>query len=174
MNAPVRTTVNKGLIGMIVAVATIGGLLFGYDSGAVNGTQDGLRTAFDLSSGGLGFTVGSLLIGCAVGAFFAGRLADVIGRRSVMILAAILFVVGALVQGVTDIHALFVVARFSGGMAVGAASVLSPLYISEMAPANIRGRLTTVQQVMIITGLTAAFVVNYFLAQSAGTPEAHP
>jgi SP family sugar:H+ symporter-like MFS transporter len=169
MSAPVRTTVNKGLIGMIVAVATIGGLLFGYDSGAVNGTQDGLRTAFDLSSGGLGFTVGSLLIGCAVGAFFAGRLADVIGRRSVMILAAILFVVGALVQGVTDVHMLFVIARFSGGMAVGAASVLSPLYISEMAPANIRGRLTTVQQVMIITGLTAAFVVNYFLAQSAGS-----
>ena len=87
MNAPVRTTVNKGLIGMIVAVATIGGLLFGYDSGAVNGTQDGLRTAFNLSSGGLGFTVGSLLIGCAVGAFFAGRMADAIGRRSVMILA---------------------------------------------------------------------------------------
>ena len=169
MNAPVRTTVNSGLIGMIVAVATIGGLLFGYDSGAVNGTQDGLKTAFDLSDAGLGFTVGSLLIGCAVGAFFAGRLADAIGRRAVMILAALLFVVGALVQGMTDVHTLFVVARFAGGMAVGAASVLSPLYISEMAPANIRGRLTTVQQVMIITGLTLAFVVNYFLAQSAGS-----
>ena len=169
MNAPVRTTVNTGLISMIVAVATIGGLLFGYDSGAVNGTQDGLKTAFDLSDAGLGFTVGSLLIGCAAGAFFAGRLADAIGRRAVMILAALLFVVGALVQGMTDVHTLFVVARFAGGMAVGAASVLSPLYISEMAPANIRGRLTTVQQVMIITGLTAAFVVNYFLAQSAGS-----
>jgi SP family sugar:H+ symporter-like MFS transporter len=154
MNAPVRTTVNSGLIGMIVAVATIGGLLFGYDSGAVNGTQDGLRTTFGLSDAGLGFTVGSLLIGCAAGAFFAGRLADAIGRRSVMIMAALLFVVGALVQGVTDSHTLFIIARFSGGMAVGAASVLSPLYISEMAPANIRGRLTTVQQVMIITGLT--------------------
>ena len=169
MNAPVRTTVNTGLISMIVAVATIGGLLFGYDSGAVNGTQDGLKTAFDLSDAGLGFTVGSLLIGCAVGAFFAGRLADAIGRRAVMILAALLFVVGALVQGMTDVHTLFVVARFAGGMAVGAASVLSPLYISEMAPANIRGRLTTVQQVKIITGLTLAFVVNYFLAQSAGS-----
>ena len=135
MNAPVRTTVNTGLISMIVAVATIGGLLFGYDSGAVNGTQDGLKTAFDLSDAGLGFTVGSLLIGCAVGAFFAGRLADAIGRRAVMILAALLFVVGALVQGMTDVHTLFVVARFAGGMAVGAASVLSPLYISEMAPA---------------------------------------
>jgi SP family sugar:H+ symporter-like MFS transporter len=160
--------VNTGLIGMIVAVATIGGLLFGYDSGAVNGTQDGLRTEFGLSDASLGFTVGSLLIGCAVGAFFAGRLADVIGRRMVMVLAAVLFVFGALVQGLTGIHEVFVAARFAGGMAVGAASVLSPLYISEMAPANIRGRLTTVQQVMIISGLTLAFVVNYFLQQGAG------
>jgi SP family sugar:H+ symporter-like MFS transporter len=157
-----------GFIGAIVAVATIGGFLFGYDSGAVNGTQTGLTEAFDLSSAGLGFTVGSLLIGCAVGAFFAGRLADAVGRRTVMIFAAVLFVIGALVQGVTDVHSLFVVARFAGGVAVGAASVLSPLYISEVAPANIRGRLTTVQQVMIITGLTAAFLVNYFVAQTAG------
>ncbi len=169
MREGAQSGTNIGLIGAIVAVATIGGLLFGYDSGAVNGTQTGLTQEFDLSAAGLGFTVGSLLIGCAVGAFFAGRLADVIGRRSVMIFAALLFVVGALVQGVTDVHALFVVARFAGGMAVGAASVLSPLYISEVAPANIRGRLTTVQQVMIITGLTAAFVVNYFLAQNAGS-----
>ncbi|WP_305098373.1 sugar porter family MFS transporter [Croceibacterium aestuarii] len=164
-----RTSVNMALIAAIVAVATIGGLLFGYDSGAVNGTQEGLRQTFDLSPAALGFTVGSLLIGCAVGAFFAGRLADVIGRRKVMIIAALLFVLGALVQGLTGVHELFVLARFSGGMAVGAASVLSPLYISEVAPANIRGRLTTVQQVMIISGLTAAFVVNYFLAQSAGS-----
>jgi len=168
MSTQVRTTVNSALIGAIVAVATIGGLLFGYDSGAVNGTQQGLTEEFGLTSAGLGFTVGSLLIGCAVGAFFAGRLADVIGRRTVMILAALLFVIGALVQGWTDVHLLFLIARFSGGMAVGAASVLSPLYISEVAPANIRGRLSTVQQVMIITGLTAAFLVNYFLAQSAG------
>ena len=163
-----RSGVNMALIIAIVAVATIGGLLFGYDSGAVNGTQSGLVEAFDLSPAQLGFTVGSLLIGCAFGAFFAGRLADVIGRRTVMIIAAVLFVVGALVQGSTDLHALFILARFSGGMAVGAASVLSPLYISEVAPANIRGRLTTVQQVMIISGLTAAFVVNYFFAQAAG------
>ena len=164
-----RSSVNMALITAIVAVATIGGLLFGYDSGAVNGTEDGLRTAFNLSEGLFAFTVGSLLIGCAAGAFFAGRLADVFGRKRVMLIAATLFVVGALVQGITEIHAIFVIARFAGGMAVGAASVLSPLYISEMAPANIRGRLTTVQQVMIITGLTAAFVVNYFLAQAAGS-----
>ena len=73
--------VNIGFIIAIVAVATIGGLLFGYDSGAVNGTQAGLQAQFNLDANGLGFTVGSLLIGCAVGAFFAGRLADLIGRR---------------------------------------------------------------------------------------------
>src|SRR3546814_16081176 len=90
------------------------------------------------------------------------------GGRKVMVNAAVLFVVGELIQGRTTGQALFVVARFAGGMAVGAASVLSPLYISEVAPANIRGRLTTVQQVMIITGLTAALVVNYMLKQAAG------
>ncbi len=163
-----RGGANMALISAIVAVATIGGLLFGYDSGAVNGTQAGLKEAFGLDEDGLGFTVGSLLIGCAAGAFLAGRLADALGRKRVMVIAALLFLIGAIVQGETDSHTLFVIARFAGGMAVGAASVLSPLYISEVAPAKIRGRLTTVQQVMIITGLTAAFLVNYFLAQAAG------
>ena len=159
---------NMGFIGAIVAVATIGGFLFGYDSGAVNGTQEGLKTAFNLSDAGLGFTVGSLLIGCFIGAFFAGRLADVMGRRNTMMVAAILFLAGALVQGSASTQEIFVIARLCGGMAVGAASVLSPAYISEVAPASIRGRLTTVQQIMIITGLTAAYLVKYFLAASAG------
>ncbi|MDQ4088532.1 MAG: sugar porter family MFS transporter [Pseudomonadota bacterium] len=159
---------NMGFIGAIVAVATIGGFLFGYDSGAVNGTQEGLQTAFNLGEEGLGFTVGSLLIGCFIGAFFAGRLADVMGRRNVMMLAAILFFAGAIVQGFAPSQLIFVIARIVGGMAVGAASVLSPAYISEVAPASIRGRLTTVQQIMIITGLTAAFLVNYLLAARAG------
>jgi SP family sugar:H+ symporter-like MFS transporter len=157
-----------GFVAAIVAVATIGGFLFGYDSGAVNGTQDGLRAAFNLSDASLGFTVGSLLIGCFIGAFLAGRLADVFGRRNVMMVAAALFLAGAIVQGISHDHALFLIARLCGGMAVGTASVLSPAYISEVAPANIRGRMTTIQQVMIITGLTGAFVVNYFLAAAAG------
>src|SRR3954470_14139745 len=164
---------NIGLISAIVAVATIGGLLFGYDSGAVNGTQPGLQAAFNLDEAGLGFTVGSLLIGCFIGAFFAGTLADSMGRRNVMRLAAVLFLFGALAQGLTHDHTIFLIARLCGGMAVGAASVLSPAYISEVAPASIRGRMTTVQQVMIITGLTAAFLVNYFLAKSAGVSTAH-
>jgi len=169
---------NMGFIGAIVAVATIGGFLFGYDSGAVNGTQDGLSQAFGLVKGswsptnGLGFTVASLLIGCFIGAFFAGRLADILGRRNTLMLAAALFLIGALVQGFAGAQLVFVIARICGGMAVGAASVLSPAYISEVAPAEIRGRLTTVQQIMIITGLTAAFVVNYALAKTAGVSTA--
>src|SRR5689334_869738 len=163
---------NMGFISAIVAVATIGGFLFGYDSGAVNGTQEGLRSTFNLSDAGLGFTVGSLLIGCFIGAFFAGRLADLMGRRNTMMIAAALFLLGAIVQGVAPSQVIFVIARLCGGMAVGAASVLSPAYISEVAPAGIRGRLTTVQQIMIITGLTAAFVVNYFLAKTAGVSTA--
>ena len=170
---------NMGFIGAIVAVATIGGFLFGYDSGAVNGTQPGLTEAFGLVPGsfspsnGLGFTVASLLIGCFIGAFFAGRLADLAGRRNVMRVAALLFLIGALLQGFAHDHLIFLLARIMGGMAVGAASVLSPAYISEVAPASIRGRMTTIQQIMIITGLTAAFLVNYFLAASAGVSTAH-
>jgi len=160
--------VNMTLVGAIVAVATIGGLLFGYDSGAVNGTQAGLRAAFALDDAGLGFTVGSLLMGCAIGAFLAGRLADRFGRKRIMVAAAALFLFGALAQGLTGSHLFFVIARICGGMAVGAASVLSPAYIAEVAPAAIRGRLTSVQQVMIISGLTLAFVVNYVLADVAG------
>ena len=138
-----RGSGNTGFILMISCVATIGGLLFGYDSGAVNGTQPGLQSAFALDEAGLGFTVGSLLIGCFIGAFFAGTLADAMGRRNVMRLAAVLFLVGALVQGLAHDHTIFLIARLCGGMAVGAASVLSPAYISEVAPAHIRGRMTT-------------------------------
>jgi MFS transporter, SP family, sugar:H+ symporter len=159
---------NLPFVAAIVAVATIGGLLFGYDSGAVNGTQDGLKSAFGLSEAGLGFTVGSLLLGCMAGSFLAGWLADAFGRRNVMMMAAIMFLIGAIIQGFSHNQVTFVMARIMGGMAVGAASVLSPAYISEVAPANIRGRMTTMQQIMIITGLTAAFLVNYALAHSAG------
>jgi SP family sugar:H+ symporter-like MFS transporter len=167
--APPTGTTNTGFIAAIVGVATIGGLLFGYDSGAVNGTQEGLRTAFQLSDASLGFTVGSLLIGCFVGAFFAGTLAESMGRRNVMRLASVLFLAGALVQGFAHSQGIFVVSRMVGGMAVGAASVLSPAYISEIAPANIRGRMTTVQQIMVIGGLTAAAIVNYIFQQVAGS-----
>ena len=160
--------VNIGFIAIIVAVATIGGFMFGYDSGVINGTQDGLERAFNLSALGTGFNVGAILLGCAVGAFIAGRLSDLIGRRTVMLIAAVMFIISALWAGAADSSMHFIIARFIGGLGVGAASVLAPAYISEVTPASIRGRLSSVQQIMIITGLTGAFVANYALAAMAG------
>jgi MFS transporter, SP family, sugar:H+ symporter len=160
--------VNMAFIALIVAVATIGGFMFGYDSGVINGTQEGLEAAFNLSALGTGFNVGAILLGCAFGAFAAGRLADFLGRRTVMQVAAILFIISAIWAGAADTSAHFIIARFIGGLGVGAASVLSPAYISEVTPASIRGRLSSVQQIMIITGLTGAFVANYVLAATAG------
>jgi SP family sugar:H+ symporter-like MFS transporter len=160
---------NLGFIVAIVAVATIGGFMFGYDSGVINGTQEGLERAFGSSKIGTGFNVGALLLGCAAGAFTAGRVSDVLGRRGVMRVAAVLFILSALGAGAASSSLLFVIARFIGGAGVGAASVLSPAYISEVTPAGIRGRLSSVQQIMIITGITGAFLANYALAHVAGS-----
>ncbi len=156
----------------IVAVATIGGFMFGYDSGVINGTQDGLQHTFSLSRFATGFNVAAILVGCAVGAFAAGRLADLIGRRTVMLIAAVVFVASALAAGAAPSSMVFIIARFVGGLGVGAASVLCPAYISEVTPARSRGRLASLQQVMIITGLTGAFLGNYFLAKAAGSSTA--
>lgn len=163
-----RTQVNLPLVAAIVGVATIGGFMFGYDSGVINGTQEGLKSAFGLSEVGLGVTVSALLPGCAVGAFMAGRSADVFGRRRVMLAAAILFILSAFAAGAAPSAMVMIVARFFAGVGVGAASVLSPAYISEVTPARMRGRLSSVQQVMIISGLTGAFLANYVLAAKAG------
>jgi SP family sugar:H+ symporter-like MFS transporter len=160
---------NLGFIGLIVAVATIGGFMFGYDSGAINGTQAGLRQAFSLDETQLGLTVSALLPGCALGAFLAGRFADLWGRRRVMMVAAALFIFSAIASGGAPSASILALARFFAGAAVGAASVLSPAYISEVTPAHVRGRLSSAQQVMIIAGLTGAFLANYYLAQAAGS-----
>jgi len=160
--------VNMALISAIVAVATIGGFLFGFDSGVINGTIDGLQIAFGSNDVGTGFNVASMLLGCAFGAFAAGSLADVLGRRNTLLIAALFFIVSAFGSGIASSSAEFVIYRVIGGLAVGAASVLAPAYISEVTPANMRGRLSSVQQVMIIVGLTAAFLSNYLLANYAG------
>ena len=159
--------INLSFIVLIVAVATLGGFMFGYDSGVINGTQDGLEAAFDLSALGTGMNVAAILLGCAVGAFVAGRLADLVGRRRVMLLAAVAFLISALWAGAADTSIHFILARFVGGLGVGAASILAPAYISEVTPAAIRGRLSSIQQIMIIFGLTGAFVANYALAATA-------
>nr|WP_242495836.1 sugar porter family MFS transporter [Salinicola tamaricis] len=153
---------------LICCVAAIGGFLFGFDSGVINGTVDGLQQAFHSESVGTGFNVASMLLGCAVGAFFAGRLADRFGRRTLLIVAAVLFLISAWGSGIAGGSLEFVIYRVLGGLAVGAASVMSPAYISEIAPSHLRGRLATIQQVAIIGGLFFSFLNNYVLANVAG------
>ncbi|MFK7887511.1 MAG: sugar porter family MFS transporter [Gammaproteobacteria bacterium] len=152
----------------ITFVATLGGFLFGYDSGVINGTVKGLQSAFQSDSIGTGFSVASMLLGCAIGAFVAGRLADLFGRRTLLIVSAVLFLVSAFGSGYAGSSGVFILYRIVGGLAVGAASVMAPAYVSEIAPPHLRGRLSSIQQVAIITGLTAAFLSNYFIAGAAG------
>ncbi|AEE24647.1 sugar transporter [Glaciecola sp. 4H-3-7+YE-5] len=163
---------NTLMIILVSCVATIGGFLFGFDSGVINGTVDGLQSAFNSDNAGTGFNVSSMLLGCAVGAFSAGRLADRFGRRPLLITAAIFFIISAWGSGISTSSMEFVVYRILGGLAVGAASVMAPAYISEIAPARFRGTLSSVQQVAIIFGLFSAFVSNYFLADFAGASTA--
>lgn len=159
---------NPIVVLLICCVAAIGGFLFGFDSGVINGTVDGLQQAFQSESVGTGFNVASMLLGCAVGAFFAGRLADKFGRRTLLLVAAVFFIVSAWGSGIADGSLEFVIYRILGGLAVGAASVMSPAYISEIAPSHLRGRLATIQQVAIIGGLFFSFLNNYVLANIAG------
>jgi MFS transporter, SP family, sugar:H+ symporter len=167
-SVPDTGTTNFGFIILITLVATIGGFLFGYDSGVINGTVDGLREAFHSNTAGTGFNVASMLLGCAAGAFFAGWLADKMGRRTILVVSSVCFTASALGAGLAQTSLQFVLLRVLGGLAVGAASVLAPAYISEVTPAKYRGRLSSIQQIAIITGLTASFFSNYILAHVAG------
>ncbi len=153
---------------LIALVATIGGFLFGFDSGVINGTVKGLQEAFQADDIGTGFNVASMLLGCAVGAFFAGNLANTFGRRSILMISAVFFIISSWGSGIAGGSSEFIVYRIIGGLAVGAASVLAPAYICEIAPAHIRGRLSSIQQIAIIVGLFTSFVSNYFIADIAG------
>jgi MFS transporter, SP family, sugar:H+ symporter len=153
---------------LLCCVAAIGGFLFGFDSGVINGTVDALAKAFGTDAAGTGFAVASVLLGCAVGAFGAGRLADSLGRRPTMLLNAILFLVTALATGAANSAGFFIAVRIAAGVAIGGASVLAPMYIAEVAPAHMRGRLASLQQMAIVVGLFSAFLSNAILARVAG------
>lgn len=153
---------------LISTAAALGGFLFGFDSGVINGTVDALQLAFDSDSAGTGFNVASVLLGSMVGAFFAGNLADKFGRKPIMIATALGFMVSAWGSGIAGGSLEFVIYRILGGVAMGAASILAPAYISEVAPSKVRGRLATLQQLMIVIGLFMAFMSNYWLAGLSG------
>lgn len=155
----------------ISTVAAIGGFLFGFDSGVINGTVSALGNAFNSSSVATGFNVASVLLGCAVGALAAGPLADKFGRRAIMIITAIIFAISAFGSGISESSAEFIFYRLFGGLGIGAASVLAPAYIAEVAPPALRGRLATLQQLAIVLGLFAAFLSNYLIADAAGSAQ---
>jgi MFS transporter, SP family, sugar:H+ symporter len=153
-------------------VAALGGFLFGFDSGVINGAVDALAAAFHTQTAATGFAVASVLLGCAVGAFVAGTLADSIGRRPALLLNAVLFLISAIITGAAGSAGVFIAGRLFGGLAIGAASVLTPMYISEVAPSHLRGRLSSLQQLAIVMGLFMAFMSNYLIAWAAGGPSA--
>jgi sugar porter (SP) family MFS transporter len=152
----------------IASVAALGGLLFGYDSAVINGAVKSIEEQFKIGSIELGFAVASALLGAALGAMTAGRIADKIGRISVMKIAAVLFLISAIGTAVAPEVITLVVFRVIGGIGVGVASVIAPAYIAETSPPRIRGRLGSLQQLAIVTGIFLSFAINTLLQSIAG------
>jgi MFS transporter, SP family, sugar:H+ symporter len=151
---------------MIYFFGALGGLLFGYDTGVISGALLFIPDDFKLTPFLQGAIVAALLLGAMVGAAFAGRLADRLGRRKLIIAAAIIFTVGALLAALAPSVGVLIAARFIIGLAVGSAALVVPLYLSEIAPTEVRGAIASLNQLMIVCGILAAFIVNAILASS--------
>ncbi|NAZ85685.1 sugar porter family MFS transporter [Kineococcus indalonis] len=160
-----RTTTKVVLISV---VAAIGGFLFGFDTAVINGAVDAVADQFGLSGFLEGFAVSCALLGAAVGAWFAGRIADRFGRKSVMVIGGLLFAIGAVGSAFAFAVWDLIAWRVVGGVGVGVASVIAPTYIAEVAPAYIRGRLGSLQQLAITVGIFAALLSDAFIANTAG------
>ncbi len=148
---------------LATGTAALGGLLFGYDTAVVNGAIEYLRIHFDLTAAEHGWAASSALIGCIFGAALAGVLSDFAGRKRALLLTAFLFFVSAVFSAFPESLNQFVIARFIGGVGVGAASLLAPLYIAEISPAHMRGRLVSLYQLAIVSGIVVVFFVNRYV-----------
>jgi len=153
----------------ICLVAALGGLLFGYDTAVIAGAIGPLETYFGLSAAAKGWAAGSALVGCVFGAAFAGLASDRLGRKKVLIISAVFFLISAIGSAIPRSLAELVIFRILGGLGVGAASMTSPMYIAEVSPARIRGRMVSVNQLAIVSGIVVVYFVNYFIAR--GQPE---
>ncbi len=147
-------------------VAALGGLLFGFDTAVINGAMPFFTEYFGLDKTGQGWAVSSALLGCILGALFVGKPGDIFGRRYMLRILAVLFFITALGTGLAQNFEVFVIFRFIGGLAIGGASVLSPMYISEIAPAKYRGRLAATFQLAIVLGILVAFFSDYLLLET--------
>ncbi|MBN2513052.1 MAG: sugar porter family MFS transporter [Sedimentisphaerales bacterium] len=148
-------------------IAALGGLLFGFDTAVISGTVDSLRIQYNLCSMMEGWVVSSALLGCIIGACFAGFLSDLWGRKKILILAAIFFLLSAVGSALPPTVTVLIYARLLGGVGVGIASMLSPLYISEYSPAHLRGRLVALYQLAIVLGVLLAYCSNALIAAYA-------
>ena len=157
---------NHKYVIFLACTAALGGLLFGFDIAIITGAGPFLTTRFQLSDISLGFAFSSLLFGCVLGSFLAGKLTDRYGRKRMLVWVAFLFAATSVATALAPNFLFFVSARFLGGLAVGAVSLLSPMYVAEVSPASIRGRMGTFYQMSIITGILISYCINYLLRNS--------
>ena len=164
---------SRGFLYFICAVSAMGGLLFGYDWVVIGGAKPFYELYFGISDSPLlqGVAMSTALVGCLIGAMVAGAAADKYGRKPLLIVAAVLFTVSAIATGLFNDFTLFNIARFIGGMGIGVASALSPMYIAEVSPTEIRGRMVSLNQMTIVLGILAAQVVNMLLARDTSVAE---
>ncbi|MEI8593334.1 sugar porter family MFS transporter [Photobacterium sp. Hal280] len=148
----------------LTLVVALGGLLFGYDTAVISGATEALQSYFSLDATALGFAASSALIGCVIGAIFAGVMSTRYGRRGALIIAAVLFLISAVGSALPDNYWVFILYRIIGGVGVGIASMVSPMYIAEVSPANRRGSLVSCNQFAIIFGMLVVYFVNYGIA----------
>lgn len=154
---------------LISIVAALGGLLFGFDTAVIAGAVHYLKPFFQLNDAEIGLVVAMASIGCIPGALFAGGLADKFGRKNLMIVTSLLYIIAALGSGIAGSFVQLVIYRFIGGIAIGMASTLAPIYISEVAPPSFRGRLGMLQQLAIVTGILLSFISNYLIVNASYT-----
>ena len=164
---------SKGYLYFICAVSAMGGLLFGYDWVVIGGAKPFYELFFGINDSPLvqGVAMSTALIGCLVGAMVAGSAADRYGRKPLLVLSAVLFTVSAVATGLFSNLSLFNIARFIGGVGIGIASALAPMYIAEVSPADIRGRMVSLNQMTIVLGILGAQVVNWLLAKDTTVAE---
>jgi len=163
----------KTFLYFICAVSAMGGLLFGYDWVVIGGAKPFYELYFGITDSPLmqGVAMTTALVGCLAGAMVAGALADRYGRKPLLMLSAVLFTVSAVATGLFDDFTLFNIARFIGGVGIGVASALAPMYIAEVSPAEIRGRMVSLNQMTIVLGILAAQIVNMLLARDTSVAE---
>lgn len=152
----------------ITVIAALGGFLFGFDTAVISGANPYIQQYFDLNEFELGWAVSSVIVGCIIGAFSAGFVSDLIGRKKVLIGTSILFALSAFGTALATDFNFFIIARILGGIGVGAASAMSPTYIAEIAPAGQRGRLVSINQLTIVVGILVVYFTNYAFAQAYG------